>query len=44
VTEAIVAYKRSDAGLFPEECAPLFGRALKEDLAADDPIDWTKVV
>ncbi len=44
LTREIVAYKRADAGLFPEECGPLLGRVLKEDLAVDDPLDWTKVV
>lgn len=44
LTEAMVAYKRSDAGLYPDECRPLFGRPLKEALSTDDPIDWSAVV
>jgi sialic acid synthase SpsE len=43
LTPAMVAYKRSDAGVYPDECRPLFGQIVAKDLVVDDPIDWTAV-
>lgn len=38
VTADDVAFKRSDAGLYPDEIAFFYGRPAKADLAVDDPV------
>ena len=41
LTKDLVSYRRSDAGFYPEEVEPLFGKVtLAEDADANAAIEW----
>jgi len=39
----MIAFKRADAGLAPDEVRAMVGRTVARDVAPDDPLDWSAV-
>lgn len=43
ITRKMIAFKRSDEGVFPDECDRLIGRVATKDMKKNEPLTWDKV-
>jgi sialic acid synthase SpsE len=44
ITEDMIAFKRSDEGIYPDETQYILSRTLKTDLQENEPITWEKLL
>lgn len=44
ITEKDIAFKRADAGIYPDESKFIIGRTAREDIEEDTPLTWEKLL